>query len=74
MQEGKITIHKKGEMVRISVGGLGLIESMNLLMNAMNDIIEETIEEPKERTAMAAFIVAKIAGRFAEAEKINDQV
>lgn len=74
MQEGKITIHKKGETVRISVGGLGLIESINLLMNAMNDIIEETIEEPKERTAMAAFIGAKLAGRFAEAEKINDQV
>lgn len=74
MQEGKITIHKKGEMVRISVGGLGLIESINLLMNAMNDIIEETIEEPKERTAIAAFIGAKLAAKFADEEKIHDQV
>ena len=74
MKEGKIAIHKKGEMVRTSVEGLGLIESINLLMNAMNNIIEENIEEPKERTAIAAFIGVKLAAKFADEEKIHDQV
>ena len=74
MDEEKITIQKKGERVQISVRGLRLMESINLLMNAMNDIIEENIEEPKERTALATLMCTNFIRRFQKAEKTNDQV
>lgn len=74
MDEGKITIQKKGESVRITVTELKLKECLDLLLNAMNDVIEETVSEPAERTALAALMCTNFVRRFQEEEKINDQV
>ena len=45
MQEGKIEIKMRGETVEITIANLTKKEIFNLLMNAMNDIIEETVEK-----------------------------
>lgn len=69
MQEGKIEIKMRGETVKITIANLTQKEIFNLLMNAMNDIIEETVEKKEERTAVAALVK-----RFEEAEKVNDKI
>lgn len=74
MDEGKITIQKKGERVRLTVRELKLTECIDLLLNAMNDVIEETVPEPAERTALAVLMCTSFVRRFQEAEKIDDQV
>ena len=74
MDEGKITIQKKGERVRITVRELKLTECLGLLLNAMNDVIEETVSEPAERTALATLMCTNFIRRFQKAEKTNDQV
>lgn len=74
MDEGKIIIQKKGESVRIVVKELKLTKCLDLLLNAMNDVIEETVSEPAERTELAAFMCTNFVRRFREAEKANDQV
>ena len=74
MQEGKIEIKMRGETVKITIANLTQKEIFNLLINAMNDIIEETVEKKEERTAVAEFIGSALVKRFKEAEKIDDQV
>ena len=74
MDEGKIIIQKKGGSVRIAVRELELTECLNLLLNAMNDVIEETVSEPAERTALVALMCTSFVRRFQKAEKDNDQV
>lgn len=74
MDEGKIEIKMRGETVKITIANLTQKEIFNLLMNAMNDIIEETVEKKEERTAVAAFIGSALVKRFEEAEKVNDKI
>ena len=74
MQEGKIEIKMRGETVKITIANLTQKEIFNLLMNAMNDIIEETVEKKEERTAVEAFIGSALVKRFEEAEKVNDKI
>ena len=74
MQEGKIEIKMRGETVKITIANLTQKEIFNLLMNAMNDIIEETVEKKEESTAVEAFIGSALVKRFEEAEKVNDKI
>ena len=74
MDEGKITIQKKGERIQLTVRKLKLTECIDLLLNAMNNVIEKTVPEPAERTALAVLMCTSFVRRFQEAEKIDDQV
>lgn len=46
MDEEKITIQKMGEKVNITIGGnISPLDAINLLMNALGEVIRQSVEE-----------------------------
>lgn len=74
MDEGKITIQQKGEKVNITIGeNISPLDAINLLMNALDEVIRQSLEEQEKRTKLAKLIGKRLEEIYLKEEKMDDQ-
>ena len=74
MDEEKITIQKMGEKVNITIGGnISPLDAINLLMNALDEVIRQSVEEQEKRAKLAKLIGKRLEEIYLKEEKMDDQ-
>lgn len=74
MDEGKITIQQKGEKVNITIGeNISPLDAINLLMNALDEVIRQSLEEQEKRAKLAKLIGKRLEEIYLKEEKMDDQ-
>lgn len=74
MDEGKITIQQKGEKVNITIGeNISPLDAINLLMNALDEVIRQSLEEQEKRAKLAKWIGKRLEEIYLKEEKMDDQ-
>lgn len=75
MEKGTIHIELEGEEFRLEVkGNMGFVTAMEVMMNALHDMIEQAIKDDFEKNKIAKFFAKKLEEIFPEkSEEKNDK-
>lgn len=74
MEKGTIHIETEGEKVSITIdGNISPLDAINLLMNALDEMIRQNLEEPEKRTKLAKLIGKSLEAMYLKEEKMDDQ-
>lgn len=74
MDEEKITIQVVGEKVSITIdGNISTLDALNMLMNALDVVIRQSLDEPEKRTKLAGSIGKILEEIFSKEEKMDDK-
>lgn len=75
MEKGTIHIELQGEEIRLEVkGNMGFVTAMEVMMNALHDMIEHAVKDDFEKNKIAKFFAKKLEEIFPEkSEEKDDQ-